>query len=338
MNTEILSGALKEDIETASKAIAKGEVVAIPTETVYGLGANALSEDAVNKIFEAKGRPSDNPLIVHISDAKDIDKLWVDIPNIAYKLAEKFWPGPLTIICKKSDNVPLATSGRLDSIGVRIPDHEIAREIIKASGCAIAAPSANISGRPSPTRVRDVVADLSGKVPYIVDGGDCEVGVESTVLTLLTTPPRILRPGKVTKEEIEAVIGEVLVDEAVMEKPIDGVAVRSPGVKYRHYSPKTPLVAISGSDEQFAKFINTQTDNIAAICYSADVANLNCKTIVIGDKNNSEEIAKRLYTSLRKLDKLGVEKGYIRISEESGIGFAVANRLLRAVCFEVIYV
>ncbi len=338
METIILNGEDKKDIETASYAIESGDVVAIPTETVYGLGANALSENAVNKIFQAKGRPNDNPLIVHIANIKDIEKLWVNIPDKAYSLALKFWPGPLTIICEKSDKVPDVTSGGLDSIGVRIPSSKIALDIIEKSGCAIAAPSANISGRPSPTRVADVIEDLSGKVPFIVDGGDCEVGVESTVLTLLTNPPRILRPGRVTKEEIEAIIGEVIVDEAVMEKPKKGEIVRSPGVLYKHYSPKTPLVAISGSDEDFLKFINGQDEDIAAICYTDDIKKLRCKGIDLGDKNDGFEIAKRLYASLRALDELGVAKGYIRLLDEEGIGLAVKNRLLRAVSFEVIYV
>ncbi len=338
MKTIVLNGEDKNDIETAAKAIASGDVVAIPTETVYGLGANALSENAVNEIFNVKGRPADNPLIVHIADIEDAKKLWVDIPKNAYKLAGKFWPGPLTIICKKSDSVPLVTSGGLDSIGVRIPADKIALSIIEKSGCAIAAPSANISGRPSPTRVVDVIDDLNNKVPFIVDGGDCDIGVESTVLTLLTDPPRILRPGRVTKEEIEEVIGEVIVDRAVVKKPKEGEIVRSPGVLYKHYSPKTPLIAISGSDERFIEFINRQSEDIAAICFTSDIEKLNCKTIDLGDKSDNFEIAKRLYTSLRTLDELCVLKGYIRISNDEGIGLAIKNRLLRAVSFEVIYV
>ncbi len=326
-------------METAAEILRNGGLVGMPTETVYGLAANALSEDAVKSIFVAKGRPSDNPLIVHISHISDIERFSLSdsIPEEALKLSEKFWPGPLTIILKKSDSVPSVTTGGLDSVAIRLPSHKVARELIKKAGLPLAAPSANLSGSPSPTKASHVMDDLSGKIGAVIDGGDCEVGLESTVLTLCTNPPTLLRPGKVTLEELRDVLGEVNLSPAVTEKLSENEEAPSPGMKYRHYAPSAKVYLVRGGDEAFYDFINKQTEDITALCYKGDEEHISCPFISLGEKGNYDEEAHVLFDALREIDKSD-RKGtvFVRCPETDGVGLAVYNRLIRAAGFEVI--
>ena len=245
----------KERIAQAADILRRGGLLAIPTETVYGLGANGLDENAVLHIFEAKGRPQDNPLILHIPDASWLTRYCEDVPEAAYRLAERFWPGPLTMILKKKPCVPLRTTGGLETVGMRCPDHAVTRAIIEASGVPVAAPSANTSGRPSCTTAEHVREDMWGKIDGIVDGGPCQVGVESTILDLTCTPPRLLRPGGLPLEALEEVVGPVAVDKAVTERLKDGEQPKAPGMKYRHYAPKAPVTVVTGPAEASAQTI-----------------------------------------------------------------------------------
>ena len=254
----------KQDIETAGKLLKDGELVAIPTETVYGLAADALNGEAVANIFKAKGRPMDNPLIVHIADLSQVDDLVAFVPPVLEDLAKAFWPGPLTVILEKSDLIPDEVSAGLDTVAIRMPSHPVARAIIKAAGTPLAAPSANTSGMPSPTTAAHVLHDMDGKISAVVDGGPCEVGVESTVLTLCTRVPRILRPGRVTPEDLFDVLGDVDVDDAVLGQLAEGAVAASPGMKYKHYSPKAEVYIVDGSAEGFAKYVNEKVAERAA--------------------------------------------------------------------------
>lgn len=341
MNT-LLLGNTKEDITRAAAFLREGGVVAMPTETVYGLAADALDGAAVRKIFLAKRRPMDNPLIVHIADVNDIEKfnLVSEIPQSAKLLAEHFWPGPLTMIMKKSDIIPDEVSAGLSTVAVRLPSHETARALIRESGTVLAAPSANKSGSPSPTTAQHVMDDLSGVIDAVVDGGMCDVGVESTVITLATNPPRLLRPGLVTVEEIESVIGHIEVDNAVLFKLETDQKVASPGMKYKHYSPKAKVVLINGSDDAFISFVNAQhkeDSNIAAICYDEDESLINASTICIGKSDDLNTQAHLLFDALRKVDEItDVTTVYAHCPKKHGVGMALYNRLIRAASFEVI--
>ena len=290
----------KNEIDIAADIIKKGGIVAMPTETVYGLAADALNGEAVAKIFKAKGRPMDNPLIVHISDIKQIDMLVAEFSDKAKKLAEKFWPGPLTIVLPKSDIIPDEVSAGLSTVAIRFPSHPIAHELI-AKSSPIAAPSANLSGSPSPTTVRHVLADMDGRIDAIIDGGDCEVGVESTVITLTEDVPTLLRPGGVTLEQLRAEIGEVKVHPAVLKSLGKGMKASSPGMKYKHYSPKAEVILLRGSEDEVAH-------------------------------------AHRLFTCLREADEDGYTRIYAHCPRAEGIGLAVYNRILRAAAFNVIEV
>lgn len=264
MDTKLLKDNI-EDISIAAKIINEGGLVAMPTETVYGLAADALNGKAVRKIFQAKGRPMDNPLIVHVSSAQmAIDlKLYKEFTEDAKKLADKFWPGPLTIILPKGDCIPDEVSAGLETVAVRCPSHKTARALIEKSGKPLAAPSANISGKPSPTTAEHCINDLMGKVDAILDGGECEVGVESTVVTLATNPPRLLRPGGITLEQLESVLGEVAVDDAVLHKLAEGKKASSPGMKYKHYAPKAQVYLVRGNN--FVDFVNRDIDESTAV-------------------------------------------------------------------------
>lgn len=235
----------KNAIVEAAAILRRGGLLGIPTETVYGLGADGLNEDAVRRIFEAKGRPQDNPLILHVPDAGWLERCCADIPDTAYALAERFWPGPLTMILPRRDCVPLRTTGGLDTVGVRCPDHPVTRAIIAAADTPVAAPSGNTSGRPSPTCARHMMEDMMGKIDGIVDGGPCAVGVESTIIDLTVQPPRLLRPGGLPLEALEAVLGEVAVDKAVRQKLSDGEKAKAPGMKYRHYAPRAAVTVVT---------------------------------------------------------------------------------------------
>lgn len=328
-----LFGTSEYDIAEAGKMIAEGKLVAFPTETVYGLGANALNEEAVRNIYLAKGRPSDNPLIVHIAEKEDIVPLVKEVTPKAKALIDAFFPAPLTIILNKSDKVGKVVSGGLDTVAVRMPKNEIARKLIKASGCPIAAPSANTSGLPSPTRVKYVIDDMMGKIDGIIDGGDCEFGVESTVITLATDVPTLLRPGAVTKEMIEAVIGEITVAPAVLEGMKNDEVAASPGMKYKHYAPKAKVVIVNADKKEYEKFVNAQKGAFA-LCFDDDEVTI--PKVTFGRENDDLSQAKELFDALRELDEMGAKKVYARIPHKDGVGMAVYNRLIRAAAFCII--
>lgn len=335
----------KQDIETAGKLLKDGELVAIPTETVYGLAADALNGEAVANIFKAKGRPMDNPLIVHIADLSQVDDLVAFVPPVLEDLAKAFWPGPLTVIMEKSDLIPDEVSAGLDTVAIRMPSHPVARAIIKAAGTPLAAPSANTSGMPSPTTAAHVLHDMDGKIAAVVDGGPCEVGVESTVLTLCTRVPRILRPGRVTPEDLFDVLGEVEVDDAVLGQLAEGAVAASPGMKYKHYSPKAEVYIVDGSAEGFAKFVNEKVAEraadeaaVAALVFDGEESLVNCVTLPFGAEDDPLGQAEHLFDDLRRADELGVSDIYVRCPSAEGVGLAVMNRLLRAAEFRIINV
>lgn len=325
------------DIDIAADIIKKGGLVAIPTETVYGLAANALNGIAVSNIFKAKGRPMDNPLIVHISSVDEIYKLVSNFPKKAKKLAENFWPGPLTIILKKSDIIPDEVSAGLETVAIRLPANQATRDLIKKAGVPLAAPSANLSGSPSPTTAKHVLDDLDGRIDAVLDAGRCEVGLESTVITLETEVPKLLRPGGITVEELRRVLGDVEIDKAVIDKVDFSKPVASPGMKYKHYSPKTKVIIVDSSSEAFIDFVNSKKDNVAALCYIEDQPKIKAKTITYGKKSDYTMQANELFDALRKIDTLkNVDVVYARCPEKKGVGLAVYNRLIRAAGFEVI--
>ena len=321
-------------LEESAKFLKNGEVVGIPTETVYGLAANALDEDAVKKIFVAKGRPSDNPLIVHISKFEDLEPLVAEIPEKVKVMAKHFWPAPLTMIMKKSDRVSNVVSGNLDTVAVRMPKSDYARAIIESCGLPLAAPSANLSGSPSPTNAKYVFDDMNGRIPLIIDGGNCEIGVESTVISFAEEPPRLLRPGGVTLEEMTALIGEIVVDDAVLNKLEDGAIASSPGMKYKHYAPSADITIIKSDFETFKTLCESEY-NITALCFDGENEKLPCKSVTYGDENDGYSQSARLFDALRELDEMGAQKVYARCPDTKGMGLAVYNRLIRAAGFKI---
>ena len=334
-DTRILS-ADDVSIDEAAKLLKSGEVVGMPTETVYGLGANALDENAVRKIFAAKGRPADNPLIVHISRFDMIKPLVSQIPDLAYKCAEQFWAGPLTMIMPKSDIIPDVTSGGLDTVGIRMPSHKTARAIIDKCGFPIAAPSANLSGSPSPTTAGHVFNDMNGRIPAIVDGGFSAVGVESTVISFENDAIRVLRPGFISAEELKEITPNVIIDKGVTAKLEQGAIARSPGMKYKHYAPKADITIIDGSLEAFRAYVKNHSDS-ETVCMTFadnDCDGLNVKAICYGESD--EQQAHLLFDTLRELDNIGAKKVFARCPRKSGVGLAVYNRLLRAAAFQVV--
>lgn len=321
----------------AAQVLQNNELVAFPTETVYGLGANALSDSAVEKIYQAKGRPSDNPLIVHIATKEQLADLVKEIPKMAHQLMEQFWPGPLTLIMEKKDGISKYVTAGLETVAVRMPNHPVALELIKASKLPIAAPSANISGRPSPTTAQHVKEDLMGRIAGIVDSGPTGVGLESTVLDCTSEVPVILRPGGVTKEQLEAVIGPVHIDRGLTEVK---VAPKSPGMKYTHYAPKAPLYVVNGSGDFLQKLVNeaSQTGKRVGVltteeklsAYKADYI------AICGSRGDLESVAKHLYDALRSFDDADVDIIYSEIFPTTGIGQAVMNRLMKAAGHKVL--
>lgn len=335
--TILLSGS-PEDIAAASELIRNGNVVGIPTETVYGLGADALNPDAVKKIFAAKGRPADNPLIVHIYNIEQVQILGHDIPDLFYHLAEKFWPGPLTMIIPKNDIVPAETSGGLDTVGIRMPSHTVMRELIRLSG-PVAAPSANRSGYPSPTAAGHVMRDMKGKISAVIDGGESRFGVESTVISFDSeNTVRILRPGSVTAEMLLECADNVVVDDAILNDIAADRKAPSPGMKYKHYSPKADVKIIEGNFDNFCKYVNSHEEqNVFCLVFDDDDTDkLKCRFMTYGC--DSESQAHNLFSRLRELDDLNAAKVFVRSPEKDGVGLAVYNRLLRAAGFEVIRV
>lgn len=335
MKTLYLKSEEKKDIERAADILKNGGLVAIPTETVYGLAANALNPDAVKKIFEAKGRPQDNPLIVHVSSLEEIPPLVKKVDPRMLALAEKFWPGPLTVISERSEIVPDAVTAGLSTVAVRMPSDPCARAVIKASRLPLAAPSANASGKPSPTCSEHVLADLDGKIDAVIDGGHCSVGVESTVVTLATDPPTLLRPGGITLEQLEEVLGEVSVSSAVFEKLKDGEKPQSPGMKYKHYAPAAEVTIIKGEFEKYKKFLLAQKDTVCAVCFEGEGENFE-KAIEYGTADSPDTQAHNIFDALRQVDAAGCARAFVRCPTASGVGLAVYNRLLRSAAFRVI--
>lgn len=337
---------IKEDeIEQAAEEIKNGKLVLFPTETVYGIGANAFDENAVKNIFVAKGRAQDNPLIVHVSNIQMVEDIVEKISPLERKLIEKFWPGPLTIIFPRKDKqtVPNVVTANLDTVGIRMPSNIIAQKLIEKAGVPIAAPSANVSGRPSGTKVEDIISELDGKVSYILDGGFTDIGLESTVIRVIEDKIDILRPGKITKEQLEEVAREVDIDKHVLGKVEKQEAVSSPGMKYRHYAPNTRCVMVYSEDEdKLVRKINEMTNEL----YKE-----NKKVLVLGRKNHLdkyiatnkwnmgetlEEVAKNIFTLLRKVDKEEVDLVIIEGVGKKGLGLAITNRLIRACSYEYI--
>lgn len=332
MKTEILK-ADGESLDKAAAILKGGEVVAIPTETVYGLAGNGLSADSVKKIFEAKGRPADNPLIIHIADLDALYEYANEVPDLAVKLAEEFWPGSLTMILTKKPNVPYETSGGLDTAAFRMPNNAWSLELIRKCGFPLAAPSANLSGLPSPTCAEHVYRDMNGRIPLIVDGGSCSCGLESTVITFTEDGVKILRPGAVTPEMLKKFC-VVQIDKAVINELDSSREALSPGMKYKHYSPKAQVYMVDcGSDEEFISFVNANSDNNTFVLFETD-NRIKARVLTYG-KTVDEEAAE-LFAGLRKADELGAEKIYVRSPEKNGIGLAVYNRLIRAAAFRVI--
>lgn len=336
MNTVVINITTEYDkaLGKSAELLKSGEVVGIPTETVYGLAANAFDENAVRKIFEAKGRPSDNPLIVHIAKFEDLAPLVKEIPEKVKIMAEKFWPAPLTMIMKKSDRISNVVSGNLDTVAVRMPKSDFARAIIENCGLPLAAPSANLSGSPSPTNAKYVFDDMNGRIPLIIDGGACEIGVESTVISFAEEPPRLLRPGGVTLEEMTSVIGEIVVDDAVLNKLAEGQAAASPGMKYKHYAPKADITLIKSNFDDF-KVLCEGEENITALCFDGEGEKLNCPSIEYGEKTDGYSQSSRLFDALRELDEMGADKVYARCPDTKGMGLAVYNRLIRSAGFKI---
>ena len=322
-------------IAEAAEILRRGGLVGIPTETVYGLGADGLNEDAVRRIFEAKGRPQDNPLILHVPSADWLERYCQRVPPAAYALAEKFWPGPLTMILPRRECVPLRTTGGLDTVGVRCPDHAVTLRIIEAAGVPVAAPSGNTSGRPSPTTAAHMIEDMSGKIDAIVDGGSCQVGVESTIIDLTTTPPRLLRPGGLPLEALEEVLGEVAVDKAVRAKLGEGEKPRAPGMKYRHYAPKAPVTVVTGSPQRSAAYILGRVQSgDGVICFDEFAALFGgCTVQRLGGASDKAAQAQRVFDALRAFDETNVGRIYAQCPDEAGLGLAVSNRLKKAAGF-----
>lgn len=332
---------LKANLHSAKLAadlIKRGEVVALPTETVYGLAGDSTNPKAIEKIFAAKGRPADNPLIAHISNYEMFKKIAKLISEDTKKLTEAFWPGPLTVVVPKSDYLCGESCAGLDSVGVRMPKNAFAREVIELSGVPFSAPSANLSGKPSPTNAHDVFEDMNGKIPLIIDGGECEAGVESTVISMLEETPVLLRPGVITKTQIEGVLKKTIsVANGVLTPIKDSSLVRSPGLKYRHYAPNAEVFIVVGKLADFAEFVNSRANaGTFALCFDGEEKLLNCQSLSYGDKSSATSQAHNLFTALRRLDKLGAKTVYARCPEKTGVALAVYNRLIRSAGFKVI--
>ncbi|MBQ4322787.1 MAG: threonylcarbamoyl-AMP synthase [Clostridia bacterium] len=329
-----------EGISEAAEALRKGNLVALPTETVYGLGADALNPDAVAAVFRAKGRPADNPLIVHIADVSEMEKY--AYPNEwAYRLAEAFWPGPLTVILPKRDIIPSIVSAGLNSVALRCPAHPVARELIRVSGCPIAAPSANISGKPSGTTAEHVLHDFKERIAGVIDGGPCACGLESTVVSLLGDHPVLLRPGFVTPEQIRQVIPSLTVAKAVVEELGKDETILSPGLAHRHYAPSCETIGLIGSAEKAAEYIASQATEgpYAVMCFDGEESFFCADRIVTyGHRGAPAEQGERLFDALRFLDEASVCRIYINAECGDGVGLAVYNRLLRSCGFRMIRV
>lgn len=327
-----------ENIKIAADILKNGGLCGIPTETVYGLAGNAFDKSAAGKIFAAKGRPQDNPLIVHIADIADIGQITDNFHPTAQKLAEKFWPGPFTMILPKGDKIPYEITGGLDTVAVRIPAHETALKIIRAAGIPLSAPSANLSGSPSPTTAQHVMRDLSGRIDAVLDGGVCEVGVESTVITFVGETPKILRPGAITEQMLKDAAGDVIVDENIFRHVENNVKAASPGMKYKHYSPLADIAIISGDFNCFKKYALSHFEKgVFALCFEGEEESLSpIPCVSFGKESDAYSQASALFSALRELDAKKATRVYAREPLKSGVSMAVYNRLIRAAGFEVI--
>ena len=337
MNTKLLH---EDGIAYAAELIGAGEPVGMPTETVYGLACDAGNPDAVRKVFAAKGRPADNPLIVHIADLSEWAPLVTEIPPLAQKLAERFWPGPLTIILPRSERIPSVTAGGLDSVGVRFPAHPVAQALIRASGVPIAAPSGNRSGSPSPTTSAHMLADMDGRIPAILEGGSCLCGVESTVIVLDDAETvRVLRPGFVTPEQLGTVAERVIVDDAVLAQISPDTVVRSPGMKYKHYAPDAQVTLVQGGQADFLRYMQKHGgEGVTALVFDADVPACEALGIPCRPYGDTDEArAAAFFAALREADAEGVQHLYVRAPRTDGVGLAVYNRLIRAAGYDIVH-
>ena len=329
---------IEDKISAAAKILRKGGLVGIPTETVYGLGANGLDGKAVKRIFEAKGRPQDNPLILHVTGPQWLPRYCADIPPIAYVLARKFWPGPLTMILKRKPIVPDETTAGLDTVGMRCPNHPVTLAIIREAGVPIAAPSANTSGRPSCTTAQDVLEDMNGKIEGVVDGGPCTVGVESTILDLTCEPPRLLRPGGLPLEDLERLIGHIDVDKAVTTPLKEGEQPKAPGMKYRHYAPKAPVTVFTGAPDASAREIQRRVGPTSGVICFDEYAHLfqGQEVHTLGPSGDKLAQAQRVFDALRTFDSSSVTEIYAQCPDNRGLGLAIGNRLKKAAGFHVV--
>ena len=329
-----------EKLQFAAEIIRKGGLVAFPTETVYGLGANALDEKAVKSIFTAKGRAQDNPLIVHVADSKDIDNYAFAEGNEKADILKSQMPAPLTIILPKRDVIPLTVTAGLDNVALRVPQNIIARKLIELSGLPISAPSANLSGKPSPTKAWHVIADMTGRADVIIDGGDCAVGLESTVVSLCYDVPRLLRPGGFTYKRLCEVLGKVEISDAVLEQLKEGQRPESPGMKYKHYAPDVSVVLVKGNAQKVRTFIfeKYKSENCGIICFDEDIDQRSSRILNMGSRNNEDEYAEKMFDALRLTDTVeGIDTVYAVLPETTdGISLAIYNRMLRAAAFNVI--
>ena len=341
METKYLT---EKDLPQAAEIIRRGGLVGIPTETVYGLGANGLDPKAVSRIFKAKGRPQDNPLILHITDVSWLERYCKEIPLTAYKLAEAYWPGPMTMILPRKDMVPDAVTAGLDTVGMRCPSHILCHELIRLADVPIAAPSGNTSGRPSPTTADHMREDMDGKIDAIVDGGPCSVGVESTIIDLTCTPPRLLRPGGISLEQLRAVLGQVDVDPAVTRLLGAGEKPKAPGMKYRHYAPKAPVTVVSGDPEPAAEYIAAHAaPEDGVICFDEFMPLFTSRAgtrpvMDLGPAGDKEEQARHIFDALRSFDHTQVAAIWAQCPDTEGIGLAITNRLNKAAGFQIIKV
>ena len=343
MNTKIFN--ISADVsdpclDQAAEILRNGGLVAFPTETVYGLGGIATDESAAEKIYKAKGRPSDNPLIIHIAEPSDVER-YAKTQELYYKLAEAFMPGPLTVILPKKDTIPKGVTGGLDTVAVRCPSHPIARELIRRTGAPIAAPSANLSGSPSPTSGAHVISDLSGRIDAIIDGGECDIGLESTIVMLDGDQLTLLRPGAVTVDALSCVCDKVKVAAAVTAALSENERPLSPGMKYRHYAPRAPLVLLDGDESAVLSFMakKQRSEKCVVICYTEDAHSLDVeRLIIIGDRDDLDTQAKNLFSALREADKLNGQIVYAHLPRKEGMGLALYNRLIRAAAHTVLNV
>lgn len=338
MKTLYLSASDPQTPMRAAQLLREGKLVALPTETVYGLGANGLDEAAVASIFVAKGRPQDNPLILHVAQAREMEKFCHSIPASAYLLAEKFWPGPLTIVLPARDIVPRRTTGGLSTVAIRCPDHPLTRRIIELAGCPIAAPSANLSGKPSTTTAAHVLHDHDGRIDAVVDGGPCRVGVESTIVDLTEERPRLLRPGGITPEQLLEVLGDLVVDKAVTAQIDHDAVVKAPGMKYRHYAPVEPVIIVAGGRDRAAAYIHRHfRAGDRVLCFAEELPlYADCAPLAYGREADVQSLCAGLFAALRELDDPTIHRVYARCPEGGGMAYAVQNRLKKAAAFHIV--